>query len=239
MASLETHTELMSRINLEPKQPEARLLERVNNIGVIHINGVSGKRLDWFEKWMGMVDYDDISEALSIAENDESIDKIVLSIDSPGGSSIGTQEVADHIHSLSTPVYAFTDSYMASAAYYMGSQARAIYATPTSIVGSIGTILIRRDESKMLENLGIKITAIFQGKHKADGQPFKPISKEEKKDLESFIAEHHDQFKATVSRARKVNPEVFESKAYRSSTALEMGLIDGMVNNLSEVLALL
>jgi len=214
-------------------------MSQVGSVAVIEANGVTGKRVDWFEKLMGMVDYDDITDAIAIAEGDDSIESIVLSFDSPGGSHTGTQEAADVIRNSSKPIYAFTDGMMASAAYYLGSQAKAIYASPTAIVGSIGSILVRQDNSSYLENLGVKITAFAKGKHKADGRSFKAMSKEESETLDSFVGKAYDDFKSTVLRSRAPSNEVFDSKIYHANDAVGVGLIDGVVNSRSELIGFL
>lgn len=239
ISSIEQAAKLEDVSNLKMSREAASLVSQHGDVAVIDIGGVTGKRLDVWEKWFGMVDYDDIAEALDMCQGEDSIKNIVLSFNSPGGSHIGTQECADLIHASTKPVYAFTDCCMASAAYYLGSQAKAIFATPTAMVGSIGCIMVRRDDSGMLSNLGINITAFYRGKHKADGRIFKPLSKAESADLNAFVEKAYSDFKSTVLRARTPSDEVFESKIYHAETAIELGLADGLVNNLQEVFAVI
>jgi len=239
LPSIEQASELRLRVGMEDSHNRNPLLQVSGDVGIVSMCGAMGKRLDSFERYMGMTDYDDIAEAIEDANGMDDVEKIVLSIDSPGGTVVGNQELADMVYANAKPIYAVTDCYMASAAYKIGSQAKAVFCTPSAMVGSIGTMMIRQDQTKFLEQLGVKVKAFFKGPRKADGHPFKPMSKDEEKELEAMIDQMHSKFVQTVERARKVDPVVFESRVYGAEEAVTLGLADGMVNNLSEVLALI
>jgi ClpP class serine protease len=85
----------------------------------------------------------------------------------------GTPELAAAVASLNEdkPVYAFSSGLMASAAYWIASQARAIYATPSAQVGSIGVVQAVVDDSGALDRDGIKVEVFSVGKYKAMGAP--------------------------------------------------------------------
>ncbi len=83
----------------------------------------------------------------------DDIKAVFLDIDSPGGTVAGTPELAAAVASLNErkPVYAFSSGLMCSAAYWIASQARAIYATPSAQVGSIGVVQAVIDNSAALD----------------------------------------------------------------------------------------
>ena len=238
-------TETMASLSSLAEMSEANephpLTEIYGETAVITITGVVGKRLDFFERMMGGTDYDEVSEALAEAEGREDVRNLILHLDTPGGGGIGLQELASQIAAASKPVYAFTDMMMASAGYWIGSQAKAIYSTESAKVGSIGAVIVHQDVSGMMERIGIKTTAFFKGPHKIDGAGFKPLSTDEKAELNGRISTIYDVFKKAVTKARKgkVSAEVFESKIYDGRKALDLGLTDGHVTGLPQLLQLI
>ena len=86
-------------------------------------------------------------------------DAVILDIDSPGGTVAGTPELGAAVAALNgqKPVYAFSSGLMCSAAYWIASQAEAIYATPSARVGSIGVVQTVIDNSARLHAEGIKV----------------------------------------------------------------------------------
>ena len=214
--------------------------DRRGSIALIPIQGALGKRLDGFERnVLGMTDYDDIDAALTLAQVDDSVEKILLHIDSPGGSVTGLAELGRAVKQSQKPVFAYTDSLMASAAYHIGSQASAVYSSESAFVGSIGARVVHVEKSGMLDRIGITVSAFGKGKHKLDHSPFRPLSQDEAADLQAMVDEAHAEFRAVVESARSVDPIVFESKSYRGAQAVELGLTDGVLNSLSEALTFL
>lgn len=87
----------------------------------------------------GNTTYPDIISALSIAEADDTISEIILSIDSPGGSVNGLFDTLDAIRATTKPVKAVILNTAASAAYAIATQADEIVASNRATqVGSIG-----------------------------------------------------------------------------------------------------
>src|SRR5690606_24272723 len=101
-----------------------------------------------------------------------------LDISSPGGEAAGMSGVAELIRAVrqTKPVLAFVNDVAASAAYGIASATDEIVVSPTSILGSIGVVMIHADRSGELAAQGIRPTLIFAGSHKVDGNPFEPLS---------------------------------------------------------------
>ena len=114
--------------------------ERVGDIAVVPIQGVLDKRVSEMAKSSGAMGMDDIEKMLGEALTDDSISGILLDVDSPGGSVTGVPELAAKIAAASNqkPIVAYTDSLMASAAYWLSAGANAIFAAESATVGSIG-----------------------------------------------------------------------------------------------------
>jgi signal peptide peptidase SppA len=170
-------------------------------IAVIPIRGALTKRARYYA--LGMDDYE---RALRAAAERPDIAAIVLAIDSPGGTVDGTPRLAAVVREIAAqkPVVAFADGLMASAAYWIGSQAHAIVASPAAFIGSIGTMLIHADLSVMLQQSGIKITLLTApaSTEKGEGNPFEPLGKEVKSKLTAELGSINDTFIAAVRAAR-------------------------------------
>ena len=85
------------------------------------------------------------------------------------GSIRFLEELANKIRDLAKPTMAYTDSEMASAAYWIASAADKVVASPSSTVGSVGVYMVVADYSKAAEAQGIKMVVIKSGKFKGAG----------------------------------------------------------------------
>lgn len=217
-----------------------KLVSLHGDTAVISVSGATGKRLDFIEReWLGMVDYDDIAEAVDQVEHAEEVRSIVFAFDSPGGAVLGLQELAGRIRAIEKPTYSFTDTLMASAAYYLASQTDSIYASPSASVGSIGTRIVHMEQSGFLDSIGVKVSLFGKGAHKNDFSSYRPLSDEEREALQGMCDKGHAEFRKAVESNRIVDESVFESKLYDSDDALPLGLIDGHLNSLAELLGFL
>lgn len=237
----ETLANLSSLAELNQANQTHELMEVHGETAVVTVAGVLGKRLGFFEKLFGGVDYDEVSEALAEAEERDDIKNVVMHLDTPGGAGVGLPELASQVASMQTPTYAFTDTMMCSAGYWLGSQAKAVFSTESAKVGSIGAVIVHQDVSGLLSKMGVKTKAFFKGSHKIDGACFKPLSKAEEEALQERISVVYGIFAKAVrgTRKGKVSAEVFESKVYDGSEALELGLTDGHVTGLPQLLAMI
>lgn len=211
------------------KDEDEKIYEIVDNVGIINIHGVIEKGVGALQKTSGMTDVDDISDALDDLEQDN-VDGILLNIDSPGGTVSGVPELATKIKAMSAkmPIVSFTDSLMASAGYWLGSQAWAIIASPSSVVGSIGVYNAILDQSKAYENAGVKQTVIKAGKFKGIGIPGTTLTDEQIKYMQERVDYLYDQFKLSVvsGRKRRIDDDVMQGQDFFGSQAVENGLID-------------
>jgi ClpP class serine protease len=151
--------------------------------------------------------------------------------------------LADLIRSVrqTRPVTAFVNDMAASAAYGLASAANEIVISPTSIVGSIGVVMLHADRSGELAAQGVKPTLIFAGSHKVDGNPFEPLSDAVRADLQASVDAHYRQFLDTVAagRGRKLTADMAratEARTFIGTEAIRLGLAD-RIASFDEVLA--
>ncbi|MGU3539989.1 S49 family peptidase [Methylobacterium sp. A54F] len=162
---------------------------------------------------------------------DGNVKGIALICDSPGGEVAGNFDLVDAIHAARgrKPIRAFAHERAYSAAYSIASAADRIVVSRTGGVGSIGVVTSHTDASAALEKAGLKITFIYAGKHKVDGNATEPLPDDVRARWQARIDELMDVFVDTVARNRAMTPEAVratEALTYTASQALEAGLAD-------------
>lgn len=224
---------LVDRGGFLPKQTaESPLLSIEDGIGVVAIEGPILRKPDLFARiFFGATSSEDIGEALREAREREDIKAVFLNIDSPGGTVAGTPELAAAVKTLNEnkPVYAFSSGLMCSAAYWIASQARAIYATPSAQVGSIGVVQAVIDNTAALDKAGLKVEVFSVGKYKAMGAPGTPLTDDQRELIQSNLAEIAAEFHdAVLSRGRAIPAEAMEGQTFSGKQAQRHNLA-GMV----------
>lgn len=202
-----------------------------NGTAIIPVHGTLVQRASGMDAFSGMTSYQSISAQINEALEDDSIDNILLDIDSPGGEVSGVFELADEIFAAREikPIAAFANELAASAAYLIASSTEQIYGKATSNVGSIGVVLAHQDFSENLKMQGIKITHIFAGEHKVDGNSAEPLSDDVRSDLQAKVDTLRTMFAETVARNRGIDLKTVldtEARVYMGSEGLKPGLID-------------
>lgn len=213
-----------------------------NGIATIPIHGILARGVSPIEKSCGVTDYNDIETDILEARNDQTVEAILLDIDSPGGAVNGLFEVAEEV--LTTrdmkPIVAFTAGQMCSAAYFLGCCASAICAAPSSSVGSIGVILQVLDETKRLESLGYKVETFTSDPLKGTGARGTSLTDAQKEYLQSMVNEAAGHFKTHVrNNRRKVEESSMDGRVFTAESAKRLGLVDRVVRSISDAAAML
>jgi len=217
------------------------LLEIQGDTAIIHIDGAIDKHLSAFEAWCyDATDLNDVDRALAQAASNNEISNVLLAINSPGGSLTGVPETADRIADLSNSknVFAFTDAQCCSAAYWLASACDQVFATSSAQVGSIGVYLALLDQSRRLEDMGIKIETIKDGKLKAAGAQWKTLTDDEKAHFQQTINDIGTMFRAAVNSKRPdVSIDTMQGQSFIGQKALDAGLVDSLVKDRDAAIA--
>lgn len=162
---------------------------------------------------------------------------IFLELDTPGGAATDSDTIRMLIKEFKTaykiPVFAFTDNLCASGGMMISCAADKFYASPSSIVGSIG---VRMGPAfnvwKFIQDHGIDAKTLSIGANKTLLDPFEPWGPSmDLSPLESMMHENYDRFVNLVAEARpaltaeKIKTEL-GANIFTSSKAVELGLID-------------
>jgi len=202
-------------------------------VAVVPVMGALSRRGDPWTDMLGWTTYEGLAGTLRTLAADRSVARIVLRVDSPGGTVFGVEDAAQAVADAAKrkPVVAIADGLMASAAYWIASSATEIIAVPGAEVGSLGVIAVHFDESGALEKAGVVATELTAGQFKGEGSPFRPLSDADRAALEARIAAQYQLFTARVARGRKVSVDQVrsgfgEGRVLAAPAALQAGLVD-------------
>ena len=212
------------------RQDDVNEVTTVEGVAILDVGGVVGHRYSQFLNSSGVTSADVLARLVSEAAADESVEGIVLQINSPGGTVTGTPEAANAVRAAAQekPVVSYADGLMASAAYWIGVHAEQIIASPSADVGSIGVYLALLDESLAYANEGYTVELFKRGKYKAMGMPGTTLTDEQRAHLQEGVDEIYDWFTREVSLAREVAPEAMEGQTFLAKSAVEVGLVDSV-----------
>jgi len=173
-------------------------------------------------------------QALRAAMADDKVRAILMAIDSPGGTVAGTVDLADDVARAGTvkPVWAHVDDTGASGAYYVAAGAERITANRNAILGSIGTVMVLEDSSKMAADLGVEVHVLSTGPNKGTGIPGAPVTKGQLAAEQTVIDDLGEQFVDHINSSRRLALKLGEGAAdgrvMIAAKALKAGLIDAV-----------
>lgn len=179
---------------------------RVSAVAVLPLFGTIFPRANLMTQMSGATSAELFGKQFAELVRDPEITAIVLDVDSPGGTVDGIEELSKQIFDArgQKPIVAVADHLMASAAYWIGTAADEVVVSPSSEVGSIGVFAVHEDVSKALDQEGIKVSLISQGKYKVEGNPFEPLSEAARSAIHTRVGDYYDAFIDSVARNRGV-----------------------------------
>lgn len=199
--------------------------------GVLHIpvRGAMLNGFPWATSWATGYEY--IREALKRGAEDDDVRGIALLIDSPGGMVSGNFDLVDDIFGMrgKKPVRAYASDSAYSAAYSIASAADNITVSRSGGVGSVGVVTTHVDMSAAMEKWGYKITFIYAGKHKVDGNPYQELPEDVRGRIQTRIDNTYDEFVGIVARNRGMDEKAVrktEALTYSAQEALDVGFAD-------------
>ncbi len=161
-----------------------------------------------------------------------SVKGVILSIDSPGGTTAGGEAIFDEVRRLagSKPVVAQVGTLAASAGYMIASASDHIVARKSSIVGSIGVLVQFPDVTGLMDTVGIKLEEVKSSPLKAEPSPFNPTTDAERAMIRSMILDSYDWFVGLVEERRPLTrsevTRLADGSVFTGRQALQNKLVD-------------
>ncbi len=157
---------------------------------------------------------------------------VLISIESPGGTTTGSERLYEAIRKLAAkkPTVAVVGTVAASGAYIAAIGADRIVARGNSLVGSIGVLVQYPNFAKLLDTVGVKMEAVKSSPLKAEPSGYEPTSPEVHAALESLVADSYAWFKDLVRDRRKLNENelanVDNGRVFTGRQSMNLKLID-------------
>ncbi len=199
------------------------------NVGIIIASGTiqSGTQPP------GTIGAESTVELLRRARDDESVKAVVLRVDSPGGSAFASDVIASEIAALQDagkPVVASMSSVAASGGYWISVGADRVYASPTTITGSIGIFGMFPTYQRAAEYLGLANDGVGSTPLTGQLRPDRAMTDDTKRLFQLVIEEGYDDFIGRVATYRGMEraevDAVGQGRVWTGADALERGLVD-------------
>lgn len=177
--------------------------------------------------------FDNIVPLIEEAQNDDSINAVVLYLNSPGGSVLASEQIRRALETFQKyslkPLVVSMNGTAASGAYWIGSQAERIFATKSTITGSIGVFGLTFSAHKLLNKYGA-----YQDGVVTNELALTAIAKEmpnsQQNILNMSVENTYKQFVELVARNRGLKPNDYqiyaEGQIFLADDAKSIGLVD-------------
>ncbi|AIL64888.1 Signal peptide peptidase A [Rickettsiales bacterium Ac37b] len=173
-------------------------------------------------------------KVLSSLVQNPRVKALILHINSPGGTEVGSEIIFDALRDISTskPVVAIMGTIAASGGYMIACAADYILARNGSITGSIGIILQTFEAVDMVEKIGIKPYSFKSAPLKGTPSPFERITPQVEQEINTVIMDNYDFFVKLIAERRKMTKEevlgLADGRIFTGSQAVKNKLIDAI-----------
>jgi signal peptide peptidase SppA len=235
--------------HIAQREEQRRTAIASTGVEVIPVSGVLVSRGSHIGMCETMTSYESLRAQIRQAVADPMVERVVLDIDSPGGSAVGAFELAADIRAMAQqkPITGIVNFMAYSGGYLIGAACSELVVSQTSGVGSIGVIASHMDRSKQEEGMGVKVTTVFAGAHKNDMSPHEPLSEQSLQYLNDVVQESYQLFVNAIAEYRGLSVQqvmATEAGLYRGQQGIAAGLADRLqspqqaVDDLSRSVAL-
>jgi protease IV len=181
----------------------------------------------------GKIGGESTSDLLREARFDNAVKAVVLRVDSPGGSEFASEKILREVQALrkaGKPVVVSMSTYAASGGYYIAAAANQIFASPTTITGSIGVFSYIPTFQRSLEKLGVKVDGLGTTPLAGDIRIDRALSPVTKQVLQASVDHAYQQFLRRVADGRKKTVEdvdkIAQGRVWAGVDAQRIGLVD-------------
>lgn len=166
--------------------------------------------------------------------NANAVKGVILSINSPGGSTTGGEALYEALRKLGEkkPLVAEIRTVGASAGYMIALSSDHIVARYNSITGSIGVLFQYGNIAKLLDTVGVEMDAVKSAPLKAEPDFYSKATPEARAVLRDLVTDSYDWFVDLVAERRSLDKQnaisLADGRIYSGHRAMENGLIDAI-----------
>jgi protease-4 len=181
----------------------------------------------------GTVGGESTAALLRDALNDKSVQAVVLRVDSPGGSKFASEVIAHQIQALQAagkPVVASMSGVAASGGYWISAVADQIFASPSTVTGSIGIFGMIPTFQRTLASVGIATDGVGTTPWSGEMRLDRALSEQSKQLIQMLIEDGYNDFITRVADARGMDTqsvdEIGQGQVWTGADAIKNGLVD-------------
>jgi protease IV len=181
----------------------------------------------------GKIGGDSTSDLLRQARYDNAVKAVVLRVDSPGGSMFASELILREVQALrkaGKPVVVSMSTYAASGGYYISAAANQIFASPTTLTGSIGVFSVVPTFQRTLEKLGVKVDGLGTTPLAGNLRLDRPLDAASRQILQVSVDHAYDEFLHRVGEGRKKSTQdidkIAQGRVWAGVDAERIGLVD-------------
>ncbi len=192
----------------------------------------SGEILDGHQP-PGTIGGESTADLLRQARYDSAVKAVVLRVDSPGGSMFASEQILREVQTLrkaGKPVVVSMSTYAASGGYYISAAANQIFASPTTLTGSIGVFSVVPTFQHTLEKLGVKVDGIGTTPLAGEMRQDRALTPATRQILQNSVDHAYAEFLHRVGEGRKKSVEdvdkIAQGRVWAGIDAQRIGLVD-------------
>ncbi len=181
----------------------------------------------------GRIGGESTGDLLRQARYDRTVKAVVLRVDSPGGSMFASEQILREVQALrkaGKPVVVSMSTYAASGGYYISAAANQIFASPTTLTGSIGVFSVVPTFQRTLEKFGVKVDGIGTTPVAGDMRLDRALDVPARQILQSSVDHAYAEFLRRVGEGRKKSVEdvdkIAQGRVWAGVDAQRIGLVD-------------
>lgn len=183
----------------------------------------------------GHVGGDSVARLIREARNSPSIKAIVLRVDSPGGSASASELIRSELaltQESGKPVVASFGGLAASGGYWIASTSNRIFATDSTITGSIGAFFIFPTIEKSLARLGLYADGVGTTELSGAFNSYRKINPVLQRTIELSVGNTYNKFLSIVAEGRGMTLDevdaVAQGRVWTGKHAFQHGLVDAI-----------
>jgi protease-4 len=181
----------------------------------------------------GTIGGESTADLLRQARYDKTVKAVVLRVDSPGGSMFASEQILREVQGLrgaGKPVVVSMSTYAASGGYYISSAANQIFASATTLTGSIGVFSVVPTFQRTLEKLGVKVDGLGTTALAGDMRLDRALTPATRRILQTSVDHAYAEFLRRVADGRKRTVEdvdkIAQGRVWAGVDAERIGLVD-------------
>jgi protease-4 len=181
----------------------------------------------------GSIGGESTADLLRQARYDDAVKAVVLRVDSPGGSMFASEQILREVQALrkaGKPVVVSMSTYAASGGYYISAAANQIFASPTTLTGSIGVFSVVPTFQRTLDKVGVKVDGIGTTPLAGDMRMDRALTPASRQILQSSVDHAYAEFLRRVAEGRKKTVDdvdkIAQGRVWAGVDAQRIGLVD-------------